>query len=79
MNSVKLFTMVSLQIVFRKSWFNKTADLGTFGTFDVPDIVPSYVLDNKIQSNKINIAVIRLERESVPSQTDFSLLGRLKQ
>ncbi|MFO7620053.1 MAG: Gfo/Idh/MocA family oxidoreductase [Bacteroidales bacterium] len=45
--------------------FIKSAVLGTAGTFVIPDLIPSYLLGKTAPSNRINIAVIGIGRQTV--------------
>lgn len=45
--------------------FIKNATMGTVGAFAIPTVVPSYLLGNSAPSNRINVAVIGLGRQTV--------------
>jgi myo-inositol 2-dehydrogenase/D-chiro-inositol 1-dehydrogenase len=45
--------------------FLKKAALGTVGTFAIPTVVPSYLLGSSAPSNRINVAVIGIGRQTV--------------
>jgi myo-inositol 2-dehydrogenase/D-chiro-inositol 1-dehydrogenase len=45
--------------------FIKNAALGTIGTFAIPTIVPSFVLGSRAPSNRINVAIIGIGRQTV--------------
>jgi myo-inositol 2-dehydrogenase / D-chiro-inositol 1-dehydrogenase len=45
--------------------FLKNAALGAIGTFAIPNVVPSYLLGGKAPSNRINVAIIGLGRQTV--------------
>lgn len=47
--------------------FLKNAALGAIGTFAIPNVVPSYLLGGKAPSNRINVAIIGLGRQTVTS------------
>jgi hypothetical protein len=45
--------------------FLKNAALGTIGAFAIPTIIPSYLLGSSAPSNKINVAMIGIGRQTV--------------
>ncbi|MBE3087440.1 MAG: twin-arginine translocation signal domain-containing protein, partial [Bacteroidetes bacterium] len=48
----------------RRTFLKKTA-LGTVGAFAMPTVLPSYLLGSTAPSNRINVAVIGIGRQTV--------------